>query len=79
MARHLVSVLVTKRGTKFSRIYHAEITAPTAAEALRHLQNRCRPGGEYARKWPEAAFSDFQAISLDFDPVTFRMEGAWRT
>ena len=63
MPKHLVSVRVTKRGTKFSRRHVAEINAANTDEALQHLQNRCAPDGEYARKWPNADFSELEAIS----------------
>lgn len=58
LQRHLVSVRVTKHG-KFRKTHVAEINAPTVDEALRHLRNRCAPGGEFARKFPGATFSEF--------------------
>ena len=59
--RHFVSVRVTKHG-KFRRTHFAQINAPTEAEALRHLENRCKPGGEFARKFPGATFSEFELV-----------------
>ncbi len=71
MARHLVTVRVTKHG-KFRRTHIGEINAPTEAEALRHLENRCQPGGEYARKFPGATFDKLQVTPLYAKPVVPR-------
>lgn len=69
--RHFVSVRVTKHG-KFRKTHIAEINAPTEAEALRHLENRCKPGGEFARKFPGATFAEFQVTPLYGKPVVPR-------
>lgn len=71
MPRHLVSVRVTKHG-KFRKTHIAEINAPTAVEALRHLENRCRPGGEYARRFPGARFDNYQVTPMYAKPVVPR-------
>lgn len=72
MRRHLVTVRVTKPGRKFSKTHIGEINAPDEAEALRHLMNRCKPGGEFARKFPGATFADFQVTPLYGKPVVPR-------
>lgn len=68
MPRHFVSVRVTKHG-KFRKTHIAQINAPDEAEALRHLENRCKPGGEYSRKFPGATFAEFQVTPLYGKPV----------
>lgn len=64
MPKHLVSVRVTRHG-KFRKTHLAEITAPTSDEALRRLKDRCTPSGEYARKFPGATFSEFEALTVE--------------
>lgn len=66
MQRYLVSVRVTKHG-KFRKTHLARINAPTPDEALRHLKNRCAPGGEYARKFPGTTFSEFEALDSQLE------------
>lgn len=62
--RYLVSVRVTRHG-KFRKTHIAEINATSAEEALQHLENRCKPGREYARKFPGATFSQFELVQGD--------------
>jgi hypothetical protein len=71
LKRHFVSVRVTRHG-KFRKTHFAEINAPDEAEALRHLENRCKPGGEFARKFPGATFAEFQVVPLYGKPVQGR-------